>query len=858
MRISSVWLASLASLVFAAFPEASLATPQIIVPFEPTEAAARSSGAPAGSSGIAVRLNAAELQSLPPESAIELTLPNGARQQYVLELTQANSDGTISFFARHARPGTRYRAIVTHGPGGAFAVFDTPQGQFRLVPGGTHDWLVDAATLPPEPVSGNDAIVPPRSLMERAPAPQARSADTFVAVPGVNALVTSAALPTPQATIDIMFVVTSGLADNLGADLNTRMNFLVARANAAYADSEIAITLRLVRIVTVDYPDTNSASAALDDITPVAGGFDAAHFGAIEDIRAAAGADMVALMLDGFDFGGGGVAWLSNEDPYAPFMYSVTKGCVRGCEAVAIHEFGHNMGNQHDRHTTAWQAGGVAADDVPPGAFSYSFGYAYCHNGTLSCNPNLAPASGGCAAASQPQCSDASDDNNFRDIMAYFQTSTDLIYKFSNPLVDCVAEFGDQVPRACGVDELAVDSANTALSMNNMREGISALFPEGGTGDPVGECSEGPLPVVCPLPDVNGDGTPDLAAVRAGATRAEVRSGANGTLIRTLSFLNDDYTPAGAAVVPDTDADGVAELAVLAVRDSDSRLIVQMRDLDGSGTARSVFFATGHTPIAIALVREDADDNGTPELAVLSTRNTDDRGVIEVKNANGVANTRTLWAPAGYAPLDVESVPDADGNAVPDIALLASRISDGRNLVQVRNADGSGSPYSTFFALNQTAIDLAVLPDKETDGIPEVAVLSSNNIDGRLLVELKNASGAANHFPFWLGAGYTGLGLAAVTPADGNSKPEIAILRQRQSDGRILVSVRNASGADTLRSIFYTVGYTGRGLAMFQDVDDNDIDEAAVLMTRNSDGRILVQSRNTLGTPAPVSYFFEP
>ena len=29
-----------------------------------------------------------------------------------------------------------------------------------------------------------------------------------------------------------------------------------------------------------------------------------------------------------------------------------------------------------------------------------------------------------------------------------------------------------------------------------------------------------------------------------------------------------------------------------------------------------------------------------------------------------------------------------------------------------------------------------------------------------------------------------------------------------------------------------------------------------VLMTRNSDGRILVQSRNTFGPQAPVSYFF--
>jgi hypothetical protein len=371
-------------------------------------------------------------------------------------------------------------------------------------------------------------------------------------------------------------------------------------------------------------------------------------------------------------------------------------------------------------------------------------------------------------------------------------------------------------------------------------------------------CAEGSLPIICALPDVNGDGTPDLAAVRGSPTRAEIRSGATGALIRTLPYLSDVYTPAGAAFLPDTDADGIAELAVLAVRNSDSRLIVQIRDLDGSGTARSLFFATGHTPVAIAVIDGDADDDGTPELAVLSTRNSDDRGVIEVKNANGAANTKTLWAPAGYTPLDLETVPDADGNGVPDVAMLASRISDGRNVVQVRNADGAGTPYSTFFALAQTAIDLAVVPDKDADGTPEVAVLSSRNSDGRLLVELKNASGVANQFPFWLGAGLTGVGLEAVTPADGSGIPEVAVLSQRQSDGRILVTVRNAFGADTPRSIFYTVGYTARGLAIFQDADGNGVDEAAVLMTRNSDGRVLVQRRNTFGAQEPVSYFFAP
>jgi glucose/arabinose dehydrogenase len=385
---------------------------------------------------------------------------------------------------------------------------------------------------------------------------------------------------------------------------------------------------------------------------------------------------------------------------------------------------------------------------------------------------------------------------------------------------------------------------------------IQKLAPDtsgAGTAPPISETS-----CVVAVPDSNVNGTDDVAVLRHDPIVAEIHDGETGALIRKLGFLTSDYTPAATAVLPDTNGDSKPELAVLAVRNSDQRMVVQIRNVDNVGTPRSVFFATGHTPVALAVITDDTDQDGAPELVVLSTRNSDGRGLVEVKNAIGAPNTKTLWGPVGYVVQDVATLPDADGNLIPDIVLLATRISDGRILAQVRDADGSGTLYSTFFALNQSAIDLAVVPDKDNDGIPEVAVLSWNKIDGRLLVELKNASGTGNQFPIWLGAGYTGVGLTAITPADGSAIPEIGVLRQRNSDTRINVTVRNAIGADPFRTIWYTTGYTPRGLAVLPDLDENGVDEPAVLMTRDSDDRILVQSRNAFGAQAPRTYFFTP
>ena len=128
-----------------------------------------------------------------------------------------------------------------------------------------------------------------------------------------------------------------------------------------------------------------------------------------------------------------------------------------------------------------------------------------------------------------------------------------------------------------------------------------------------------PLLAMVGLPDINADSVPDLIVVREGSIVAEVRDGANGALLRNITFLDDGFTPITAAALPDSDGNGVAEIAVLASRDSDGRFVVEMRNAAGDQLPRQVWFAAGHTAITMAVIASDADNNGIPELAVLKT-----------------------------------------------------------------------------------------------------------------------------------------------------------------------------------------------------------------------------------------------
>jgi hypothetical protein len=372
-------------------------------------------------------------------------------------------------------------------------------------------------------------------------------------------------------------------------------------------------------------------------------------------------------------------------------------------------------------------------------------------------------------------------------------------------------------------------------------------------------CAEGEFPIVCAVPDINGNGTVDVVVVHQEPISAEVRDGGDGALLHNLPFLRDAYTPAAVEVLPDVNDDGVPELAVLAARDSDSRVVVQIRELDGSGSPRQIWFATGFTPLRMALLDGDVDQGYAPDLAVLSTRNQDGRGVVQLKDSFVRSTAARQWVPPGFVPTDVEALPDADDNGIPEVAVLSTRVADGRVLVQVGDFGWSTVPRAIWFARGQTAIDLAVVPDKDADGIPELAVLSSRVNDGKLLAELRNAAGLLpNSKQIWFASGLTGLAIEALAPPVGETAPEIAVLSQRASDGQTVVSMRRVSGPQVPRSIGYSFGYSPRQLSVLADLDDDGVEEAAVLMVRDSDGGIVVQRRNTSDAPAPKDYVFSP
>jgi hypothetical protein len=312
-------------------------------------------------------------------------------------------DAAVNDVANNIASGPR--AYVSEYDGAVVAQIDTGVAQFEVLPYAaelnagdaisrnalnkrTNATLIDLAAInATRAVSAEPDYVLPLPLSER---PQAMRDEADALRKRVNDAQRNdlKAAPSPQSTIDVMVAYTPEMVTRYTntAGVIARINQLIAYANTAYSNSEVAITLSLVHTVQVAYVNSGATdSARLNELTNGTG----AGLGGIAALRNTYGADLVVL-LRSFEstHGGCGIGWIggyqvSNIGDDSPIGYSLVNDgtypdgqLTYYCALNAFaHELGHNMGLMHNR-------GIVAAGQL--GATAYAFGHLFTgSNGTV-------------------------------------------------------------------------------------------------------------------------------------------------------------------------------------------------------------------------------------------------------------------------------------------------------------------------------------------------------------------------------------------------------------------------------------------------------------------------------------------
>lgn len=320
------------------------------------------------------------------------------------------------------------------------------------------------------------------------------------------------------------------------------------------------------------------------------------------------------------------------------------------------------------------------------------------------------------------------------------------------------------------------------------------------------------------LSDVNGNATPELAAVvrslSTGAATLHVRDAQNGAAILSTS-LTGTKPVLDLQVAPDMNGNGKQEVAVL----REGPVNVELRDAGNGAAIKNVAFSTSLFPQSLSVL-PDTNGNRTPELAVLGRQA--GRNVVEVRDAQSGALLRSVTFDATATARNLAVLPDINGNGKPEVAALFDNTNPTLDdVLEVRDVNDGALVKSMSIGKGSQASEVALVADLNGNGSPELAVLRTEAADVQLFdsqTGIKLSSIALDSF-------YMPLHLAAVPDVNSNGTEEITVLSRKISDGSLRAEVRDAKTRRLIRTVNFSALYRPDDLAVISDINGNGVAE---------------------------------
>jgi hypothetical protein len=331
------------------------------------------------------------------------------------------------------------------------------------------------------------------------------------------------------------------------------------------------------------------------------------------------------------------------------------------------------------------------------------------------------------------------------------------------------------------------------------------------------------------LGDVNGNGSQDIAVLSHGTNTALVKDTATGALIQTVRF-NDDNVWEQLVLVPDANGNGAPELAVLRrgsshteMRDSLTGQLISMVQFDP-------VYAHAYRDVAVI-----EDQNGVPGLALVGKQaNGDQRVVVESRNAVSGTLLADTFFNSGCHPAKLLALPDSDGNALPNFAVLC--VNPLYVKVEVRDMSGAllrgiyvdrAPEYLQMGLLAATNGSrnsrLALLRYKPAIDVTQVVIVDVLAGTSRVAVSSFGGTFQPRHF-------------AVMPDLNGNGSEELALVRSDPEPGADKVQIRDTATGALVKEIWFDKRFLPQDVAVIPDSNGNGVVELASLGIRVNTG----------------------
>lgn len=360
--------------------------------------------------------------------------------------------------------------------------------------------------------------------------------------------------------------------------------------------------------------------------------------------------------------------------------------------------------------------------------------------------------------------------------------------------------------------------------------------------------------------DFSGNGLPEIAALETTSEldiRVVIGEGSSGAILSNNTFLSNGWRATDLVQIPGI-SNGRAAVGVAAVGRSNDLPIIQLKDAQNGQLLRNLFPWSAAWEVLDSKVAPSLVPGGGDAVATLAVRRSDGLPGVELRDPSNGSLIRLIYPLGfGWAPMQMEFLTAG----APAVAVLHTRDSDGLAIVQVRNATNNTVIRNVFpLGLGWSPIELNVVPDLNSNNADEIAVRMTRDSDGLEIIQLRDSLTNAlvlNVYP--IGAGAGGWSTRQFGVVDDGGTPRLAILSVRDTDGQVLLQTRNLSTAGVVRNTFFIAppNLYQNAMTIVADYSGNNASEVGVLVRNSQTGSRFIQVRD-IATSAVIRNIFQP
>ncbi|WP_461422926.1 hypothetical protein [Ketobacter sp.] len=351
-------------------------------------------------------------------------------------------------------------------------------------------------------------------------------------------------------------------------------------------------------------------------------------------------------------------------------------------------------------------------------------------------------------------------------------------------------------------------------------------------------------PILLSLRDVNGDGIQDIAVIIEDPTNEKLTAtvkDANNNLINTISFTGDCRL-LSAVPLPDMNGDLGMELAVICRDRSTGEPAIEIRNPSNGGLIRNMRFSSDLQLLFTSTV-EDVSGDGFPELAALF-KETAPTGLLftQIINPLDGVSMNNVYFDNRFIARDLLSIPDMDRSGIPEIVFLGET-SKGEFRTVIRDAQSNAIVSTKSLGSQFTVKQLSVAPNRNGDSIEEIAALRQ---DRSLTVLLYQAFDGALSNVVNFNPEFKSEKMLILADINGNGALELAVLGLNPKTDSIKTEVRDARTGDLLSNVLWPTLYLPVDTVTMTDINFNGSQELVYLGRRDSDGKLMVYIKDSI------------